>query len=207
MPPAGFLPRARVLFSQLGSSKPLSRPTFRRWAPRGAQVSGAPSSAREPALPPQGRSRLHPPGTADRPPSGGCERAAALGPQTPGKNFYFGEERAEVGQESGIRVESSGALGRGAGGPAPPPRRPPHRGLQKKQMAVRPPPRPPAEAAPRRHSAPEGAGPIARGRGARSRLNRGPGLARPANPQGFSAAGARPAPPSAAGPAPQTWRA
>lgn len=32
-------------------------------------------------------------------------------------------------------------------------------------MAVRPPRRPPAEAAPRRYSAPEGAGPILRGRG------------------------------------------
>lgn len=56
-----------------------------------------------------------------RPPSGRSGRAEALRPQTIWKNFYFGSELAEEGQEPGRRVESGGAPGRGAGGPAPPP--------------------------------------------------------------------------------------
>lgn len=192
--------QGRHLFSQLGSSKPPSPLSPRPWTPKGTQVSGAPGSA----LRARERSCLRPRGTTDRPPSGRGGRTAALGPQTLGENFYFGGERAEVGQEPGRRVESRDALGRRAGGLAPPPPRP--AAFRKSRWRCGPLPAlprkpPPADTRPRKVR-----GPSRAGGGARRRARSGSGEGRAREPPRRERGG-RVAPPPAAGPAPRTWRA
>lgn len=184
MLPAGFLPRAPVLFSQLGSNKPLSPPTFRLWAPRGAQVSGAPRSAREPALPPQGRSRLHPrerrnggPPSLRRGREGRSPR-----PSNSREELLFRRGTCRSGSGAGApsgEQRRPGALGGTCTAPTPPAA---PRPLGKADGGAAPSPpsrgsRPPPTLGPGRcgaHPAREGA--------REARLNRSPGLTGPANP-------------------------
>lgn len=117
-----------LLFSQLGSSRPPPPPTPGRSDPGGRAGWRSTGLGAVPGISCVGETLPPPPGRTDRPRSGRGRRAAALGPQTLGENFYFDGEQAQVGQGPGHGVEGGGALGPGAEGPAPPP----------------PPPRPPS---------------------------------------------------------------
>lgn len=153
--------RLRKLFSQPGSSKPAPLPP--PWTPgpsterrRRPAVTALPALA---SLPSHGNR-----GPPPRPP-------------TPAKNFSFGGEPTEVGQEPECQVEGGGGLGTGTRGRhrrgewgAPRRPHPAHaaRPAASSESRWRSGPHPPSRGSrPPRHSAPEGAGPIPRvcGRG------------------------------------------